>query len=456
MKRWMWFALAAGVMAAAAVTLVALPEGTEWTSDSPEAIAEFQAGIDAQMKIYLADSVRHFRRAVELDPDFVMANLSALESYARENPEKAEAMWAKVENADLDKLTMRERFFVERARARHEKRYEDETRLVDEYLEKLPNDPYVLHQKALMTWARGDLEEAERLNERLVEISPNWVIAYNQLGYISMMGSRFAEAEEHFKSYRFIAPDQANPHDSLGELYIIMGRYDEARETLNRALEIKPDFWAAYDHLAIMTAFSGDVEGTREVAERLRAAGGPDKQAFAIDCLAHSMELRNAEAWQQILDEADSDCVREFTDGFSTVTTHLAASKLGRWDLARSLEDEVAAIVNKVEGKSAWNSKDAMSLRGSLLHMRGVRQALEGDLEGAEETLRAADQELTFMEAGVGVYKLFNRMVLAEVLLAAGKDADAYGLMSKLESVNPVMASQFEDSGYRALGLDRI
>ena len=82
MKRWMWFALAAGVMAAAAVTLVALPEGTEWTSDSPEAIAEFQAGIDAQMKIYLADSVRHFRRAVELDPDFALGYVGLADTYA--------------------------------------------------------------------------------------------------------------------------------------------------------------------------------------------------------------------------------------------------------------------------------------------------------------------------------------------------------------------------------------
>ena len=53
-------------------------------------------------------------------------------------------------------------------------------------------------------------------------------------------------------------------------------------------------------------------------------------------------------------------------------------------------------------------------------------------------------------------FGVFWGILILIILLAAGKAAEAYGLMSKLESVNPVMASQFEDSGYRALGLDRI
>ncbi len=48
MKRWLWLAAAAVIVIAAGVTLVALPRGQEWTSSSPEAVAEFQAGIDAR------------------------------------------------------------------------------------------------------------------------------------------------------------------------------------------------------------------------------------------------------------------------------------------------------------------------------------------------------------------------------------------------------------------------
>ena len=73
MKRLIWIALAALVVVAAGVTLVAVPRGQEWTTSSPEALAEFEAGTDAQNKIYYAEAQEHFGRAFELDPDFVMA-----------------------------------------------------------------------------------------------------------------------------------------------------------------------------------------------------------------------------------------------------------------------------------------------------------------------------------------------------------------------------------------------
>lgn len=453
MKRWMWLSLAAVVVAAAAVTLVALPKAPDWTSTSPEAVAAFQAGMDAQMKVYYEDARRNFQRAVELDPDFVIANLMTIDQY-RDDEEKTAAAWAKIEKADLTLLNTRERFFIQRARARHAKQPEEAQRLLDEYVAKYPDDPYILNQKAMETWLRNDLEEAERLYQRLVEIAPNWVIAYNQLGYIKMMNGRFAEAEESFKSYRFIAPDQANPHDSLGELFITQGRYDEAKESLETAIAIKPDFWAAYQHLVLMQTFSGDSDGARETIDRLRAAGGPEEMASSMDCLNHYTVMRNAGAWREIMDEADSKCAKGFHEGYATVTTHFAACKLGNWEKAMEVELEIANLLEKIGDHG--NQKDLMTLRGAFLHMQGVRLALQGDYAQAEEKLRAADEGLTYVEAGVGMYKLFNRMILAEVLLANSQDAEAHGLLANVRSVNPVLVAEFEDSGLKNLGLDRM
>lgn len=451
MKRWIWMAVAAALVIVAGVTLVAVPKAPEWTSASPEAMAEFQLGMDAAMKVYHDDAQTHYRRAVELDPDFVMANLFAIDGIRGDEEQRA-AMWSVVEQADLSQLTPRERFFVENARARHEKRYEDAERLLDEYVEKYPNDPYILHQKALLTWGRGNLEEAERLNLRLVEISPNWVIAYNQLGYINMMKGRFAEAEEYFKSYRFIAPDQANPYDSLGELFITLGRYPEARETLEKAIEVKPDFWAAYGHLAIMASFSGEIALFDETIERLQAAGAPEKAISEVECLKEYTVLRNAGAWTEIMERADSECVERFRNGFAATTAHLAACKLGDWERAEALEAEAKQMLEKAE--QAPDKRSSIAVRGVLLHMQGVRLALQGDHESAETKLREADESLTYMEAGVAVYKLLNRLALAEVLLAEGRDEDARGLLTQVRAVNPVLVAQFEESGLPGLGLE--
>ena len=453
MKRWMWFVMAAVAVVIAGATLATLPKEQEWTTTSPEALVAFNAAMDAQMMLYFEDAEEHIKRAVELDPDFVIAKLMSIDSKYRDDEEAAKALWDEVLATDTSRLTQREQFFIERSRAYREERFEDIPKIVDEYLAKNPNDPYILNQKAQRAFALGNYAESEPLYQALIEISPNWVIAYNQLGYINMMRGRFAEAEEYFKSYRFIAPDQANPHDSLGELFITMGRYDEAEETLEKALEIKPDFWASWQHLALMKSFAGDLDGARQVIDRARVAGLPEEMLFEMECMESYTGLRNAEAWQEILD-SDSKCVEEFREGFSYVTTHFAAIKLGDYERAVAMEDKVTETLLDYESRGV-ESRDIQTIQGALDHMQGVRFALEGNYENAEEMLRAADERLTYVEAGTALYKLFNRMMLAEVLFADGRDAAAHGLLTSVRGVNPVMVAEFEETGLKVLGLER-
>ncbi len=311
MKRWIWLTLGAIVVIGAGMTLVALPSEQEWTTESPEALAIFEEGVDANYKLYHEDAYRLFVRATELDPDFVMAKLwSVRGKMMYGDKEKAEGLFEEVLAADTSNLTPREKFFIEFNRARHEERRQDLPKIIDDYLERHPTDPYVLNEKAQRAFSLGEWTEAKRLYERLVEIAPNWVIAYNQLGYINMSEGRFAQAEESFKSYRFIAPDQANPYDSLGELFIAIGRYDEAEQSFEQAIEIKPDFWATYEHIALLKSFAGDLEGTRAIIDRARTAGMPEEYVAALQCHEQFMGLRNSASWQQIVERADdSNCI---------------------------------------------------------------------------------------------------------------------------------------------------
>jgi tetratricopeptide (TPR) repeat protein len=452
MKRWMWLALAAVVVVGVGVTLVALPRAQEWTTSSPEAMAAFEAGMDASMKLYMDDARQHLERAVEFDPNFAVAKMYLAEYVAHDDEKRSDALREEVFATDTARLTPRERFMIEWARAYREERSDDALALLDEYTKKYPNDPYVLHQKALVAWTTGEFDEAERLNQRLVEISPNWVIAYNQLGYIKMGKGLFSEAEEAFKSYRFIAPDQANPYDSLGELFIALGRYDEAEESFNEALEIKPDFWASYEHLVLMKTFNGDLVGAREEVDRARAAGAPENMVASLDCLETYMAMRNSGEWREILDRADSACITDYVN-FPKVTTHLAACELGEWDQAIAIEDQAAERYAMYDKGS--ENKELKRLGGVIDHMKGVRLALSGDYVAAEERLRAADGSVTYAEANAAVFKLYNQMVLTELLLADGKDAEAHALLSNIRGVNPVWVAEFEDSGLKMLGLHR-
>jgi hypothetical protein len=87
--------------------------------------------------------------------------------------------------------------------------------------------------------------------------------------------------------------------------------------------------------------------------------------------------------------------------------------------------------------------------------MQGVRLATQGDFGAAADRFRAADDRLSFINVDIGMFKLVNRMFLAETLLADGRDVDGHKLIAQLRSTNPAMVEEFETSGFRLLGLGR-
>ncbi len=456
MSKKIWLGLAVVIVAAVAFSLIALPEGAEWTTTSPEARAEFAAAVDAQMKLYHSDVQAHLERALELDPDFVMAKLYLADKVRMDDESRATRLWNDVMSADQSKLSERERVYINRARAMQEKRYSDADEMLDTYLADHPNDPLLLHQKALALWMTGEFDEAEKLNRRLIEIAPNWVIAYNQLGYIAMSQGRFVEAEEYFTSYRFVAPDQANPHDSLAELYIMIGRYDEAETSLYQSIGIKPDFWAAYDHLAMTEMMMKDFAGARDALVMAEEAGEvPEYWEIGIGCITRIAELAYNEQYREVLavQEENPECFKGHSRGHGSVTVHRAASLLGEWEIADSIEEGFATAIEEMKNDGA--EREMSNVVGALAHLQGVRLAVQGDLEGAIERFKVADQNMTYIQAANGLFKLSNRLFLVEALFASGMDGKAHKVLSKVRSVNPRMVEDFEEHGLKVLGLER-
>jgi len=456
MNKKIWLGLAVVIVAAAALILNALPKGAEWTTSSPEALAEFTSAVDAQMKLYHSDVQAHLERALELDPDFVMAKLYLADQVKMDDESRATRLWNDVMSADQSKLSERERVYINRARALQEKRIADADKMVETYLTDHPNDPFFLYQNAMVRWRSGEFEEAEKLNRRLIEIAPNWVIAYNQLGYIAMSQGRFVEAEEYFTSYRFVAPDQANPHDSLAELYLMLGRYDEAEISLYQSMGIKPDFWAAYDHLAMTKMMMDDFSGAMDALVMAEEAGEvPEYWRTGIGCIIRIAELAHNEQYREVLavQEENPECFKGHSKGHGSVTVHRAASLLDEWEIVEAIEKDYAAIIDKMKDNA--DERDMSNVVGALAHLQGVRLAVQGDFEGAIERFKVADHNMTYIQAANGLFKLYNRLFLVEALFASGMDGKAHKVLSKVRSVNPRMAEDFEEHGLKILGLER-
>lgn len=294
--------LAAGgalLLAGGAVAYLVTPR-REATTSSPEAYTEFREGEEDVQRIYLNDARRHFAKAIEKDPNFVMA----LTRLALLEPEgdlaAAQGLLARAA-AHRALVTRRERLALDMARAivaeKTAEAIDLARKLKDDY-----HDTLGYETLSRLLADEGKPAEAEGVYREMLRYDPNSAIAYNSLGYAAAQRGNFAEAIADLKKYAYMAPGQANPFDSLGEVETACGRYDEAIANLKHALAIKPDFYASYTHLGLAYATRGDYPSARDCYEKAyaMATGTPERAGLGLDLFAAALYAKDFEEARSI------------------------------------------------------------------------------------------------------------------------------------------------------------
>jgi tetratricopeptide (TPR) repeat protein len=418
-----------GIVAAALLLSGRKPE---WTTSSPKALAEFEQGLDSLQKIYYNEANKHFEKAVALDPGFAAAERFLLVTMERPSSDpEVKKLVADLQKADLSRLNDRERFLVAYTLANFGKDPAKAQEVLQEYATRNPNDPFALEALASRAADRQDWPESRRLLTRLIEVAPNRVIAYNQLGYLDMGLGQFAQSEKMFGTYRYIAPDQANPRDSLGELYVLIGRYDDAQRELDEALRIRPDFCASYAHLVTLALMQGRPDDARAaIARAQKAEACPAHTVKTMECQVAAWVPFLANDWQGVWHAENTTCDKE--KGEDPVLELWAALKTGR-------RVEAEQIVARVRDELAKLPAGAPSRRGTeavLAHMEGALLLAQGKPVEAAERLRFADQDMSYRGLDPGIFKLVNRVVLAQALRAAGSGEQAEAILADAQAVN--------------------
>jgi Flp pilus assembly protein TadD len=434
----LWLLIGAlGAVIIASLAMNSKP-GLEWTTTSREAEREFEIGLEAARQLYVEDAVKHYERALEIDPGFVAAKMELAANLALADPQRSQNLINEVAVLDLSTYSDREQFLAEYYISLFRGQTERAFERVLAFAETHPRDPYALNLRATWAWQGGDLEEAERLNLELLDVDPNWVLAYNQLGYGAMARGRFTESEEYFTKYRFIAPDQANPFDSLAELYILTGRWEEAEALLEQALKIRSGFVPAVRHIVLVRTLAGDFEGAEEAVTK--APNLAQEESRALLCEIELARLAEENQFEELV-ERGIECVDEI-NGFrlGPLASHRAACLRKDWRTAGLLQGRYRRMLDRSDPESPIRPGD---FQAALAHMEAVRLAVRGRLSHAEAVLSAADRASGFTTAEIGVFKLLNRLVLARVIAAQGREAEAFRLLGQVEGVNPELVRKF-------------
>ncbi|MEQ8312645.1 MAG: tetratricopeptide repeat protein [Gammaproteobacteria bacterium] len=121
--------------------------------------------------------------------------------------------------------------------------YTDEARaLLDNALNKYPNETDLLFARVLLYDNLGDREASERDLRQIIRMKPEDARALNHLGYmLADQTNRYEEALELLERAIALEPDDPAIIDSLGWAQYKLGRYEDALRNLRRAYAVFPD-----------------------------------------------------------------------------------------------------------------------------------------------------------------------------------------------------------------------
>jgi tetratricopeptide (TPR) repeat protein len=137
--------------------------------------------------------------------------------------------------------------------------------LVGQALDRLPNNPELLYDYAMLAEKIERVDILEASLRKLIEIRPEHAHAYNALGYsLAERNQRLPEARELIERALQLAPDDSFIVDSMGWVLYRMGNLKDSLGYLRRAFAGRPD--------AEIAAHLGEVLwalGERDEAERV-------------------------------------------------------------------------------------------------------------------------------------------------------------------------------------------
>ena len=224
------------------------------TTSNEEARKEYLAGRDLQEKLRITDSIQHFDKALSLDTNFALAELTR----ANVSPTAKEFFDHLKKAVSLsEKASDGERMLIQAAEAgangNQTKQRETLERLVATY----PNDERAHFNLGGYYFGQQDYKQAISHYKKATELDPTYSTAFNILGYAYRQDENYAEAENAFKKYIELIPNDPNPYDSYAELLLKMGRFDDSITQYKKALAVDSNFLNSHFGIAAALTYEG-------------------------------------------------------------------------------------------------------------------------------------------------------------------------------------------------------
>lgn len=253
------------------------------TTTSAEARAEFLQGREMAEKLLITDSIQHFEKAVSLDPNFALAELS-LANAAPTGKEFFEHLNKAVGLAD--KASNGERLLILATEAGANANPAKQKAYVEQLVAAYPNDERAHSNLAGYYFGQQDFTQAIEHYKKATELAPGYSSAYNLLGYAYRQNVDYANAEKAFQKYIELIPKDPNPYDSYAELLLKEGKFPDSITQYRKALAIDPNFLASHQGIAADLMYMGKPDEAaaelQNISKKARNDGERRTALFAL------------------------------------------------------------------------------------------------------------------------------------------------------------------------------
>jgi len=139
-----------------------------------------------------------------------------------------------------------------------------DTALATSYLDRAKQSEVksaaTLHRFALVAWAAGRFEEANRALTEAVKLKPDEPALYVALGTTWLKKPDLVEAEQAFRRALQLQSDNSEAQMYLGYTLMLQGKYSEARALLEKSLEKQSTVPQTFYYLGLISQQEGDDE----------------------------------------------------------------------------------------------------------------------------------------------------------------------------------------------------
>ena len=411
-------------------------EGRLNPTASSAAKAEFWAGVDDWQNFNYSSAIKHYRKALGLEPSFGLARAMAagvppltLAEFRAGDMERGVADAARASTAEgLYALAWREKTNNNAERA---------ARLFHAAMDLLPNEAHLATEyvwelsffapraaldsakafrarfpgfaalDAAVAWflvsAGGDTAAALAIAQEYVQHAAGRPAGLNLYGSILQMAGRFDEAEAQYKRQLAMKPARADfgsdAASSLVQLYLLRGRADEARAVALQELPhlTDPGDSASYLAAAASAAFlAGDTLGGMRLLENARRKArfvGDRSAPYSVDVL-----LANAHAFYGDRRALPTYLGRlqpiTHTDSVQTAAWQAVTyARVGEIDSAFKYMDRVLATSPfPAQANSQWSHMvRGMAYKNTKQCARALGELTQSDTTGAAEQAAIAE-----------------------------------------------------------------